>query len=137
MPRAAAGFRPALVWLLALTGLDGTLNAQSKRVRPPPDYVQLSPPDQSEGRAILESFRRSDQGGDCHLEFQLRVLPRRGEERLVAGRLWQRVGAGGTTRRLEFRNGATADAPVALRLLLKGEGEPGLWRWRADAPAVV
>lgn len=127
--RAAAG-RSAMSFLLLGLASEGAVLAQSKRVRPPPDYVQLSPPDQAEGRAILESFRRSDQGGDCHLEFVLRVMPRRGEERRVAGRLWQHRGREGMARRVELRDGESPDSPVSLRLLLRGGSETGLWRWR-------
>lgn len=137
VPRAAAGVCGALAILLGVACGVSEADAQSKRVRPPPDYVQLAPPDQAEGRAILESFRRSDQGGDAHLEFQLRVLPRRGEERLVSGRLWQGLGAKGVARRVELHEGATSDSPIVLRLLLGGSEEPGLWRWRADAPRSV
>ncbi len=137
LPRAAAGWVLGAGMVLAWSGAVSPAQAQSRRVRPPPDYVQLSPPDQAEGRAILESFRRSDLGGDCHLEFQLRVLPRRGEERLVAGRLWQQVARDGVARRVELQAGATPDSPVALRLLLRG-GEPGgIWRWRADSAGAV
>lgn len=135
VPRATAGGVAAAVVALLAFGAGGELQAQSKRVRPPPDYVQLSPPDQAEGRAILESFRRSDQGGDCHLEFVLRVMPRRGEERRVAGRLWQRAGSGGTARRVELRDGGAPDSPVSLRLLLRGGDDPGLWRWRPGSAA--
>ncbi len=133
MPRAAAGWGLIVGVLLAGLGTVGSAQPQSRRVRPPPDYVQLSPPDQAEGRAILESFRRSDLGGDCHLEFQLRVLPRRGDERLVAGRLWQQVARDGVARRVELFAGATPDSPLALRLLLRGGDPVGIWRWRADS----
>jgi hypothetical protein len=134
-PRAASGWMAAALAAVfgVLAGSD--VRAQSKRVRPPPDYVQLAPPDQAEGRTILESFRRSDQGGDCHLEFVLRVMPRRGEERRVAGRLWQRAGADGVARRVELRAGETADSPVLLRLLLRGGADSGLWGWRPGAAA--
>lgn len=133
-PRAAVGWAlGGALWLVGW-GLVSPAQGQSKRVRPPPEYVQLAPPDQAEGRTILESFRRSDLGGDCHLEFQLRVMPRRGDERLVAGRLWQRSGRDGVARRVQLHTGGTADSPVALRLLLRPGEAGGLWRWRPESP---
>ncbi len=112
--------------------------AQAQRgYRPPPGYLQLGKPDQDEGRRIIGEFRAMGAmgiTGDYYLEFELRVMPRRGEESSYAGRMWgsrneqgaiSRVGltTGGTGQRLLVQNGpqaavwsagGTAGEPVAM-----------------------
>jgi len=120
-----------------LIGLPQTASAQQKRYRPLPDYVQLGRPDQEVGRKVLSEFRESGAGGSYYLEFQLRVLPRRGKERLVYGRLWESRIDGDSVRRIELRSGAADDASVSLRLLVRGGTNPAMWRWTPDIPSVV
>ena len=65
------------------------LHGQSKRSRPAPQYLQLGAPDQDKGKRILDSFRHKGlYAGDNYFEFELRVMPRRGAEKTVQGRLW-------------------------------------------------
>src|SRR5690348_6939929 len=54
----------------------------------PKAFPQFGRPDQAEGRRVLEIFRQSGIPGEYFLEFELRVLPRRGDERVIPGRLW-------------------------------------------------
>ena len=99
--------------------------AQSRRYRPPARYIQFSEPDQVEGRKIIESFRQQGIAGDYYLEFNLRVLPRRGDTRVVTGgRFWGGRNETGPVSRVELP--ATADA-AALRLLVQNGAQGAVW----------
>ena len=113
-----AGLLACLV-VFCVTLLPSPLEAQSRRYRPPARYTQFAKPDQAEGRKILEDFRQLGIAGDYYIEFDLRVLPRRGDTRRVTGgRLWGSrndigpisrvelpVVTGGASRRLLVQNG--------------------------------
>lgn len=117
-----AGLLACLVVFCAAVPCD--VAAQSRRYRPPARYIQLKP-DQAEGRKILESFRRQGLDGDYYLEFDLRVLPRRGETRVVSGgRLWGSRNERGPVSRVELP--ATADTPVQ-RLLVQNGPAGAVW----------
>jgi hypothetical protein len=99
--------------------------AQSRRYRPPARYVQFGAPDQAEGRKILENFRQLGLSGDYYLEFNLRVLPRRGDTRVVTGgRLWGSRNETGPISRVELP--ALADTP-ARRLLVQNGAQGSVW----------
>jgi len=121
-------------WVIALPQASF---AQQKRYRPLPDYVQLGRPDQEVGRKVLREFQESGTGGNYYLEFQLRVMPRRGKERLVYGRLWESRFEGDSVRRIELRSGAAEDSSVSLRLLVRGGTNPAMWRWTPELPLAV
>lgn len=53
-----------------------------------PDLAQVGLPDAAGALALLERFRSTGIAGDYYLEFELRALPRRGDERIYRGRLW-------------------------------------------------
>jgi hypothetical protein len=86
----------------------------------PTKYLQFGKPDQEEGKQALAAFQQAGIAGQYYLEFELRVMPRRGEERSVEGRLWgarndqgaiTRISVDGpnsTERRLLLQNGADA-----------------------------
>ncbi|MSU70036.1 MAG: outer membrane lipoprotein-sorting protein [Opitutaceae bacterium] len=96
--------------------------------RPSPDFAKSGKPDQAEGQRILEEFRNLGIAGDYFLEFQLRVMPRRGDERTYAGRLWgARNERGGIVRVTLAVDGAER------RLLLQDGREPAVWSWRTGA----
>lgn len=98
-------------------------DAQS-RFRPPPSYLQVGEPDQAEGARILGEFRALGISGDYALDFELRVMPRRGAERLISGKM---IGARDDTievTRVRFDN-ATQGVPKAM-LIRKGAGG-GVW----------
>lgn len=103
---------------------------QQKRYRPLPDYVQLARPDQTEGRKVLEAFRSAGAGDAFYLEFQLRVLPRRGPERRVTGRLWDAKIDSVAHRRLELDPPQNDEGKSLTRLLVVGGSSPKVWRWR-------
>lgn len=99
--------------------------AQPRRYRPPARYVQFGKPDQAEGRKILENFRQQGIAGDYYLEFDLRVLPRRGDTRVVkGGRLWGSRNDIGPVSRVELP--AVDGAPVR-RLLVQNGANGAVW----------
>jgi hypothetical protein len=108
--------------------------AQS-RYRPPPSYLQLSQPDQAQGRQILEQFRQEGIRGDYYLEFELRVMPRRGDERVLHGALWGSRNAAGPISRVSIQPPAAGAAE--LRLLVQGGPAPALWRWTGESGAAA
>lgn len=63
------------------------LPAQETHYRPPPTYVSGGKADQAEGARILKDFRSAGIAGTYWLSFELRVMPRKGEERTLAGQL--------------------------------------------------
>ncbi len=106
--------------------------AQQKRYRPPADYVQLSKPNQEEGRAFLAEYRQKGFRG--YLEFKLRVMPRRGREWSREGRLWNDLFDSGPVTRIELlgEQSLVQRHNSTLRLLLKGGDKPAVWRWEAE-----
>jgi hypothetical protein len=121
----------ALAWAI---GAPTTLHAQSRLNRPVPRYVQVQPPDQKAGAEILREMRAMDTAGDYYFDFELRVLPRRGEERRVPGRLWGgRTPEGPVSRLVLF---GTAEGEK--RLLVQGGPRPAAWQWpAADGAATI
>jgi hypothetical protein len=108
------------------------VEAQSRLNRPAPRYVQLKPPDQREGAEILREMRAAEIDGDYYLEFELRVLPRRGEESRVAGRMWGGRNAEGPVTRLVLpAQGEETASTAERRLLVQGGARPAAWRWPA------
>jgi hypothetical protein len=121
-------------WRIFFPGLLGlALAAQAQpRFLPQPDYGQLASPDQAEGRRVLEDFRHKGIAGDYFLDFELQVLPRRGDERVLAGRLWGiRNGQGALTRVTVAADGEAQE----LRLLVQNGPEPTVWSWNGGGPA--
>lgn len=99
--------------------------AQPRANRPSLKYLQLSKPDQEEGREILEDFRARRVDGDYYLEFILRVMPRRGEGKRVPGRLWGGQNDLGPITRVEM---AAATVDAIERILVQGGPAPRAWR---------
>ncbi|MFO1447652.1 MAG: outer membrane lipoprotein-sorting protein [Opitutaceae bacterium] len=128
----------ACLFSALLTGLFWPLSceAQQKRYRPPPDYVQLSRPDQEVGRRALAEFRSVGLRDSFYLEFVLRVLPRRGAERRIEGRLWEAHEGADSFRRLEL-NPTSANQAATSRLLLQGGNAPQVWLWRPEGDGGV
>ncbi len=122
--------------LLACSVLAPVLRAQ-KGYRPPPSYLQLSPPDQAVGREVIESFRQQGIAGDYYLEFELRVIPRHGSEKVLSGRLWGSRNAAGPVSRVSVRPAPAAANSGELRLLIQSGPKPELWRWTEGSGATV
>ena len=128
----AVCFLFALLALASGPGAEGL--AQSRLNRPPPRYLQAKP-DQKEGAEILRSMRTVGPDGDYYLEFELRVLPRRGEGARIPGKLWGSRNAEGPISRLSL--GAVEGAGPAKRILVQGGPRPAAWQWPAANGAAV
>lgn len=129
---------PAGIWraffLAVCLGNLITANVASAAARPslPPPLLQTGKADPAEGRAALEQMRRQGIAGDYYLEFQLRIMPRRGEERLIAGRLWGGRNPIGPLNRVSLTlPGSGGASPTERRLLVQSGRESGLWRWES------
>lgn len=115
--------------LFLAAGISGEAFAQPKRFRPQPQYVQLREPDQAEGRRILEDFRLRGTEGDYYWEFSLRVMPKRGEERTIPGRLWGSRNERGPITRIALWPGVAA---TERRLLVQNGPQSAVWSWSAS-----
>ncbi len=121
-----------LVTLLA--AVSAPLAAQSRLNRPPPRYLQIGTPDQAEGAEILRSMRAAGPDGDYYLEFELRVLPRRGKGQRIPGQLWGSRNAAGPVSRLNL----LPPGDSARRILVQGGPSPAAWQWPApDGAAMI
>jgi len=81
------------------------LGAQVAGARPAPRYVAGGKPDQAEGAAILSQFRQAGIAGTYWLSFELRVMPRKGDERTLTGELFGTRGPEGPLTRLIVEHG--------------------------------
>ena len=89
----------------------------------PTTYVQFGLPDQAEGRRVLETFRQAGIPGQYYLEFDLRVLPRRGDERVLKGRLWGSRNEQGAITRMAM----VMSPGVERRLLIQNGEQSKVW----------
>ena len=90
--------------------------------RPAPIYVSGDKADQTEGRLALEEFRAAGIAGNYWLEFDLRVLPRTGNERSLRGQLFGTRGEKGPLTRLSF---ATSEGFQTW--LIQSGPQPACW----------
>lgn len=117
--------------LAALAVCAAPLTAQSRLNRPAPRYLQIGQPDQKEGAKILAAMRNVAPDGGYYLEFELRVLPRRGVGPVIPGRLWGSTNVGGPISRLML---AAGEGRPETRLLVQGGSKPAAWQWSPGAP---
>lgn len=80
--------------------LAATARAQSDKFSLPIDRPANGVANQAEGARILAEFRQAGIAGDYWLAFELRVMPRQGAERSVAGALFGARGPNGPLSRL-------------------------------------
>ncbi|HXA80945.1 MAG TPA: outer membrane lipoprotein-sorting protein [Opitutaceae bacterium] len=113
-------------FFLLLFGLALTAQAQPRFV-PQPEYGQFGAPDQAEGRRVLEEFRAKGIAGDYFLEFELHVLPRRGDERVLAGQLWGTRNDQGPLSRVVIATDAAKK--TELHLFVQNGPAPIVWSW--------
>lgn len=81
-------------------------------------------PDAAQAGELLRQFREAGVPGQYYLEFELRALPRRGEERQYRGRLWGTRNAQGPVTRVEV----TDESGLRRRFLLQGGPRAAVWR---------
>ena len=104
------------------------VSAQDKTYRPSPNnYLQFGKPDQAEGHRIIEDFRQRGLPSDMYWEFELRVMPRRGEGRVVPARLWIGRNEKGPIWRVEL---IPDDAAQKVRMIVQNGPQSSLWRWQ-------
>lgn len=125
--------------MLVATALP-VLPAQPKGFRPPPNYVTVTKPDPAEGARILAEFRTLGIAGDYWLEFELRVMPRQGAERSVAGQLLGSRNEHGPISRLTLPG--AGGLASERRWLIQGGPQAAAWSWngadgRTDALAAA
>ena len=124
---------PALFWraffliLSAVAGMSVAIGAPKGQVAPP--LTQVGRVDPAEGRTALEAVRRQGINGDYYLEFQLRVMPRRGEERLIPGQLWGGRNEIGPLSRVTLTLTEPGKEPLERRLLIQNGRSSSVWRW--------
>ena len=114
------------IFLTLLFGLALAARAQP-RFLPQPDYSQVGTPDQAEGRRVMEDFRAKGLAGDYFFEFELHVLPRRGDERVLAGQLWGTHNDQGSLSRVAIVTDAAKK--TELHLLVQNGPSPAVWSW--------
>lgn len=95
-----------------------------------PPLTQMGKSDPTEARALLEQVRQGIPG-NYYFEFQLRVMPRRGEERLIPGQLWGGRNEAGTVSRVVLNVDKSEHSTSERRLLIQGGRNAALWRWDA------
>ena len=89
----------------------------------PAPYLQFGKPDQEEGRQALAVFRQAGIPGQYYLEFELRVMPRRGDERILTGHLWGARNEQGPITRISVASDGTHER----RLLLQNGEDAKIW----------
>ncbi|MFT3781374.1 MAG: hypothetical protein QM790_05100 [Nibricoccus sp.] len=102
--------------------------AQDKIYRPLPNYVQ-GKPNQEEGRKILNEFRQRGLVADMYVEFELRVMPKRGEGRVVPARMWLGRNENGPVWRMELW---PEDTAKEHRLIVQNGPHSALWSWQRN-----
>lgn len=125
-------FSPATFWrafFFMVLGLAGFAAAQAANPASSkiPDLAQIGKPDEAGARVLLERFRSTGIAGDYYLEFELRALPRRGEERIYRGQLWGSRNDQGSITRIQLQDAAGQ----SLRWLLQNGSAAGVWTFRA------
>jgi len=121
----SAALAPALIRRAFCFVLISALSAEAAAPAAPPELAQIAKPDDAEAARLVEQFRSAGLAGDFYLEFQLRALPRRGEERSYSGKLWGGRRAGAQVFRVEVTDASGA----GHRLLLRNGAHARAWRW--------
>jgi hypothetical protein len=119
-------FAPATLWrafcfLFLTIGFAFAGQAPSK----PPELAQFGKPDAAEAARLIEEVRQAGIAGEYFLQFELRALPLRGEEKVFQGALWGGRNEKGVVMRIELTDGAGA----MHRLLLQNGERPSVTRW--------
>lgn len=104
-----------------------TANAQANRGGLPAEKAASGKADQAEGARILADFRRMGIAGDYWLGFELRVMPRRGAERVVTATMLGTRGPQGPLFRLNVDG---------QQWLIESGPRPSAWRADPSAEAI-
>jgi hypothetical protein len=117
---------------LVASGCPGLLAAS----RPEPKFLG-GKPDQAEGATVLAGFRNVGIHGAYWLKFELRVLPRKGAERVLNGEMFGRQGTDGPLTRLAVDDPANHGVSHLQLYLLHGGANPAAWTWNAGEHGVT
>lgn len=113
--------------------------AQSKPVaaeRPAPKFLS-GKPDQAEGARVLESFRDVGVQGNYWMKFDLRVMPRRGAERVINGQMFGQPGPRGPLTRIVTHDPENRGGSASEHFILHGGAEPAAWHRNAGQRGVT
>lgn len=94
--------------------------------RPAPKFLG-GKPDQTEGAQVLAAFRNVGIHGAYWLKFELRVMPRKGDERVLNGEMFGTQGADGPLTRLAVDDPAKTGGGHRQLYLLHGGARPAAW----------
>ena len=131
MKRLPANFtgqavRTVCLFCALLLAVQGIAWGQHKSHRLTPRYLSNSSPDPERGREILAKFRNLGLAGDYYLEFNLEILPRKGDRTVVPGQMWGARNAQGPVFRVTLNDNETGQ-PID-RLLGHNGPNPSAWR---------
>jgi hypothetical protein len=104
--------------------------ALERSARSAPKFLSAKP-DQAEGAKVLESFRNVGIQGSYWLQFDLRVMPRRGAERILKGEMFGMPGPNGPLTKLITIDLANEGGSRTQLWMLHGGPEPTAWEWNA------
>ncbi len=104
--------------------------------RPVPKYLSAKP-DQAEGGKVLQQFRNVGLQGSYWLEFELRVMPRKGPERLIEGAMFGMQGPDGPLTRLRTIDPANTGGSKTQLYLLHGGSADAAWEWNAGQRGIT
>jgi hypothetical protein len=91
-------------------------------------------PDAQEAALLLDRFRQSIWVEPIYAEFDLREMPRRGDERVFRGRFWGGRNDRGPVTRIEMSVGTAA---FAHRFLVQGGPDGQIWTSDAGSPGAL
>jgi len=125
---------PAFAWRAFFLGgcvvLALAVRAAPKGQNAPP-LAPLGGANEDEGRAALEQVRNQGIPGNYFLQFQIHVLPRRGDERVIPGRLWGSRNQTGPVTRVSLTLPETGGRATERRLLIQNGRNSAVWRWES------
>jgi hypothetical protein len=121
-------YAPANLWrAFFVFGLSGQLLGAVSAVTPTTNLAQVGLPDAAESQRILTQFRESGIAGAYYFDFELRELPRHGDETVLRGKLWGSRNTQGAVTRVVLADAAGHEN----RLLLQNGPQAAVWRWTA------
>jgi hypothetical protein len=91
-------------------------------------------PDAPTAALLLDHFRQSIWAEPIYAEFELRQMPRRGDERVFHGRFWGGRNERGPVTRLEINPGK---AGMTHRILVQGGPDGAIWTSDGGAPGAL
>lgn len=118
-------FAPAFNWrAFFIFGALASAGLSAVPLTKPPELAQVGLPDAAEIARILLQFRQTGIAGDYYLDFELRTLPRRGEEKQFRGQMWGSRNPVGAVTRVILADSSGKEQ----RLLVQNGGQAAVWR---------